>query len=93
MRDLLVYTSLEGEMTALWEPFAWVDPFEEAEFYACRWAALHQRRKADIDALREDHARETAWLRAQLEATVKTAMDLLALKNIPPPIIVMDHKS
>lgn len=37
--------------------------------------------------VREEHAQETAYLRAQLDAYMRAAVDLLATQNRPPMVL------
>ena len=88
MSNLAVFVHLDGSHEPVWvDPYAWVDPFYEAEIYALKWAVVQERYDRDTREMRERHAQEIEYMRAQLEAIQRTAADILAMQN-PPPIIV-----
>lgn len=75
---LQIHTDLEGNLSAVWrDPYEWVDPFAEAEFWALRVGEMARVKDAyaeflrcRIDALH--YARMSPDVRGVWDATLAT---------------------
>ena len=84
---LQIHTDLEGNLSAVWrDPYEWVDPFAEAEFWALEAAEVRLYAERRLDAERQRYDREVSLLNDVIQTQHKAMTEWAALHA--PPIIV-----
>lgn len=84
---LEVHINPQGELSAVWrDPYAWVDPFAEAEYWALTAATLQRHAEQEVAAERQHYDRMSVHLSGVIHAQLQTMMEWVSAH--PPPLVI-----